>query len=175
MAGTDAMRALRPLSLATFRATSFMTAAVLTLHLRGSLASVLSRLDTQTGFGFFVVFWVLTWIATRVGLRQAGADASSENLAPDAALMPTTIAGGWNGALVFVVLVVGLLVTLVRAQGISALVTLPVILFGSALGGAIAFATGAIAGFVYGLVDTVVLLVSAALCRWVNRPMEREP
>jgi len=145
-----------------------MAAADVTLHLRGSLTTFLRRLDTPTGFAFFVLFWLLTWIATRVGLRQAGAGASSQRLSPDDELMATTIAGGWNGLFVLAVLAVGFFVALARTQGIEAISALPAVLFGFVLGGAVAFATGAIAGLIYGAVDIVVLLVSGALFRWVS-------
>jgi hypothetical protein len=168
MAGTDAAPALRPWSLATFRTTSFMAAAVLTLHQRGALPSTLSRLDTVAGFGFFVIFWVVTWIATRVGLRQAGAHAWSERLPTGAVLMSTTIAGGWNGVFVFAVLVARFLVALAGAQEPRMIAALPVVFFGSVLGSVIAFTIGTIAGFVYGAVDMVVLLVSGALFRWAS-------
>jgi hypothetical protein len=168
MAGTDAVRALRPWSLATFRTTSFMAAAVLTLHLRGILQSTLSRLDTVSGFAFFAIFWVLTWIATRVGLRQAGAEAWSERLPTCAVLMSTTIAGGWNGVFVFAVLMARLLVALAGAQEPRMIAALPVVFLGSVLGSVIAFTIGTIAGFVYGTVDVLVLLVSGALFRWAS-------
>ena len=168
IAGTDALRALRMWSLATFRTTSFMAAAVLTLHLRGTLPSTLSRLDTVTGFGFFAIFWVVTWIATRLGLWQAGADAWSERLPTGAVLMSTTIAGGWNGLFVFALLVARFLVALAGAQEPRMIAALPVVFFGSVLGSVIAFTIGTIAGFVYGTVDMLVLLVSGALFRWAS-------
>jgi hypothetical protein len=168
MAGTDAVRALRPWSLATFRTTSFMAAAVLTLHLRGTLQSTLSRLDTVTGFGFFAIFWVVTWIATCLGLRQAGADAWSGRPPTGAVLMSTTIAGGWNGVFVFAVLMARLLVALAGAQEPRMIAALPVVFLGSVLGSVIAFTIGTIAGFVYGTVDVLVLLVSGALFRWAS-------
>jgi hypothetical protein len=159
--------ALRPWSLATFRTTSFMAVAVLTFHLRGSLLSTLSRLDTRTGFGFFVLFWLATWIATRVGMRQAG-DAWSERLPTGAVLMSTTIAGGWNGVFVFAIIVARFLVTLAETQGIRFAAALPAVFLGSVLGSALAFTIGTIAGFVYGTVDMIVLLAGGALFRWVS-------
>jgi hypothetical protein len=167
MAGTDAMPALRPWSLATFRTTSFMAAAILTFHLRGSLLSTLSRLDSATGFIFFVLFWVATWIATRVGLRHAG-DAWSESLPTGAVLMSTTIAGGWNGLFVFAIIVARFLVTLAGTQGVRFAAALPAVFFGSMIGSVIAFTIGTIAGLVYGTVDLVVLLASGALFRWAS-------
>lgn len=161
------MPALRPWSLATFRTTSFMAAAVLTFHLRGSLLSTLSRLDTPTGFGFFILFWLATWIATRVGMRQAG-DASSEHLPNGGVLMSTTIAGGWNGVLVFAIILARFLVTLATTQGVRFAAALPAVFFGSVLGSVLAFTIGTIAGLVYGTVDMVVLLVSGVLFRWAS-------
>ena len=165
MAGTDK---LRTWSLATFRAASFIATAVLIFHSRGTLALTLSRLGTGIGFVLFAAFWLATWIATRLGLRHAGRDSWGDDASIGTVMMSTTIAGAWNGVIVLAVLVVGFFATVVRTQGLSAVSALPVVFFGLVLGGAIAFATGAVAGLLYGVVDLIVLLVSGALLRWTQ-------
>jgi len=168
MAGTDGMRGLRAWSLATFRTTSFMTAAVLTLHLRGTLPAFLHRLDTSIGFAAFVAFWVATWVATRIGLHMAERDAVAAYGAPGTAIPTTIVAGGWNGVFVFAMLALTVVAAFAQPQGVRALAAVPVFLFGAVIGSLLAFTIGGIAGFVYGLVDALVILIGAALFRWVS-------
>src|SRR5580765_5693023 len=94
---------LRLWSRATFRVASFTAAVVMSIHLRASLPAALSRLDTTTGFGFFLLLWSTTWFATRRGFRYrrlARADSESSVAA-------AVVAGGWNGLYLYVVLFVG--------------------------------------------------------------------
>jgi hypothetical protein len=97
MADTEDMFALRSWSLATFHTAGFVASVVVGVHLSGSLAARLGRLDTQTGVAFFVALWAVTWYATRAGLLKM--DPHIEEAASGSVVMWTTVAGGWNGYL----------------------------------------------------------------------------
>jgi hypothetical protein len=164
MASTSELSSLELWSLAAFRAASFTAAVVLSFHLRGSLPATLSRLDTATGFGFFLLLWATTWFATRTGLRYGrGADGLV-----DRRVMPTIVAGGWNGVYVFIGLQVALLFLMIPEQRVASILVVAVI--GSILGSLLAFVVGAVAGVLYGLVDAILFGVSARLFQWVATP-----
>ena len=162
MASTEEPHSLELWSLATFRVASFTGAVVLSFHLRGSLPAALSRLDTATGFGVFLLLWVTTWCATRTGLRL-GRDGDGLF---DRRVAPTIVAGGWNGLYVFVGLLAAFLFLMVREQGVASVLVFAVI--GSTLGSLLAFAVGAVAGLLYGLVDGLLIGFSARLFQWVR-------
>jgi hypothetical protein len=169
MADTENAFALRAWSIATFHTVSFVASVVVGVHVSGSLAAALGRLNTQVGVAFFLALWAITWYATRAGLRHMGPrvdDASSETI-----VYSTTVAGGWNGvgifALILLVFLVGSLFSLASHAPVG--VTLvPVLFFVAVLGGALAFTTGAVVGLVYGVIDALLLRCGAALFRWAQ-------
>lgn len=157
MAGTDAR--LRLWSLSTFRATTFLIAIVLVLHLRGTLQSSLRELDTAIGFASFLLFWASTYAASRLGLRYAE-NATGEGPA-ERLLAATIVAGAWNGAFVFLLLVSAAFVVSVVATGSIG----PIVAFGFAaiVGSTVAFAFGGVAGLAYGAIEGVLSAVSSRL------------
>jgi hypothetical protein len=164
MAGTNESFSLELWSLATFRVATFTVSVVLSFHLGGSLSATLSRLDTATGFGFFLLLWATTWLATRTGLRQMRRGNSSSNQR----LASAIVAGGWNGLYVFIALLVGFLFFTIRDQrGASVLPSIPI---GFTIGGLLAFVVGGLVGLLYGLVDAMLLGFSAWLFRWTTSP-----
>jgi len=156
---------LRAWSLATFHTVSFVASVVVGVHLRGSLAAGLGRLDTALGVAAFLGLWALTWAATRAGLR--GFDSDGDDQVSDSMVMRLTVAGGWNGIGIFGALVFVLLFNL-TGRGTPGLAFVPVFFFGVAIGGSLAFTIGAVVGFAYGLVDAALLRGSAALFRWAQ-------
>lgn len=158
MADTEGARSLRLWALATFHTVSFVAALVVAVHSRGALSSALGRLDTVTGFGFFLLLWAITWFTTRLGLRNMGTPVDD---APSAMIVfSTTVAGGWNGVgIFFIIILVSLMSVLV--SGPRTLV--PVLFFASILGSLLAFTVGAVVGLVYGLFDALLLRISAIL------------
>jgi hypothetical protein len=71
--------------------------------------------------------------------------------------MQTTIAGGWNGAAIFVALVIYRVGAEFVTSDLGVLVTLPVQLVVAVFGVLVAFVVGAIVGFVYGLIDALII------------------
>jgi hypothetical protein len=160
MADTDDAFHLRVWSLATYRTVTFMVSLAVGVHLSGSLVPALRRLDTQTGFAAFLILWAITWFATRAGLRQLQTPLQDASVAT--VVYSTTIAGGWNGLGIWVVLIVGYAIfTLASRTGTPAL--LPILFFASVIGGLLAFTVGAIVGMVYGLTDALLLQLTAGL------------
>jgi hypothetical protein len=160
MADTDDAFSLRLWSLATFHTVSFMVCLAVGVHLRGTLAAALKPLDTRTGFGFFLILWVITWFATRAGLRQmksAVEDASAATI-----VFSTTVAGGWNGAGVWMVIMIAVVGSAFVGAG-RTLALIPASFLGTVLGGVLAFTVGAVVGLVYGLTDVLLLRLSARL------------
>jgi hypothetical protein len=163
--GVDAqVPPLRAWSLATFHTVSFVAALVAGVHVRGSLAAALGRLDTTLGVASFLGLWALTWTATRAGLRALEFD---DDRGPASMVMRLTIAGGWNGIGIFAALIVVFLFNL-ASRGTPALTFVPLLFLGVSIGGSLAFTIGAVVGFVYGLVDAALLRGAAGLFRWTQ-------
>lgn len=160
MADTDEEFPLRLWSLATFHTVSFMVLLAVGVHLRGSLAASLKPLDTRTGFGFFLMLWAITWFFTRAGLRQM--KASVEDASAATFVFSITIAGGWNGAGVWMVIMIAAVGSAFIGSG-RALALIPVFFLATVVGGLLAFAVGAVVGLVYGLTDVVLLRLGARL------------
>ena len=164
MAATDRVPPLRLCSIATFHAVSFVVAIAIAAHLGGSLPAALGRLDTISGFAFFVLLWTLTTFATRAGLRNLGS-AIDEPSVP-AIIESTIVAGGWNGVGVFIMFV---LMAWGRAvMGGTPRLAILVLSFSVVIGSLLAFTIGAIVGFFYGLVDAALIGSSAFLYRWAR-------
>ena len=163
---------LRLCSLATFRTVTFTIGLALFTHLRGSLASSLAPLNTLVGFGAFLVLWITTAFATRIGLRhRAVSNAGRRSRSTGGAgfgstLEATIVAGAWNGVFIFLAFVGG---TLVVAVGLGpGLIT---VMFGSVIGATIAFALGGVFGLVYGLVESTLFAISMRVADWIDAPM----
>lgn len=163
MADTESF-SLQLWSRATFRVASFTAVVAMSIHLRGSLPAALSQLDTAIGFGFFLYLWTTTWFATRRGFRyRRRAEAHAES-----SIAATVVAGGWNGLYLFAVLFAGLLFPIVTQQREAPL--LLIVLFGSTCGSLLAFVVGGAVGLLYGLIEALLLGLSAALLRWTQMP-----
>ena len=165
MADTDRPHSLRLWSIATFHAVSFVGLLVVGVHWSGSLASVLGRLDTLTGFGVFFVLWATTWCATRVGLRSIGSRV--DEATASSVIFSMTVAGGWNGVAVLLLMIVVALV-FALARGVAGLSLIPVLFFTSVIGSLLAFTVGAVVGLLYGLADAALLRFGALLFRWAE-------
>ena len=163
MADTENTFALRSWSLATFHTAGFVASVVVGVHLSGSLAARLGRLDTQTGVAFFLALWALTWYATRAGLLKM--DPHIEEASSGSVVMWTTVAGGWNGVGIFALLLLAFIVASMFSHA-AGFTLVPVLFFVAVLGCALAFTTGAVVGLVFGLTDALLLGCSAALFRW---------
>src|SRR4249920_3162041 len=94
----------RVLHLATLRACTFNVLLAAILHARGDLASALERSSTSFGIAAFAVLWVTTAYTTNYGLRQVQSSAETRF----DAVGWTIIAGGLNGVLVWLVIVLAL-------------------------------------------------------------------
>ena len=161
MVATDDAGHLRLWSFATFHTVSFTVLVAVGVHLSGSLAAALRQLDTRTGFSVFLALWAITWFATRAGLSQMKPRVEE---APTATIMfSTTIAGGWNGVGIWIgIEAAGLVVTLLGRPG-SVLAVILVLFLATVLGSLLAFTVGAVVGLCYGLIDAVLLRLSAWL------------
>ena len=145
-----------------------MIAVVIWQHAAGSLPQRFSRLGTGIGLVLFAGLWACTWLATRWGLRTQ-ADARIAPAAWGPPIIPTIVAGGWNGLMLFVP-VMGTFVTAVLAEGErSVLQMLTGLLLGTTIGGAVAFAVGAIVGFLYGVTEALLLGLSDRIHQWATR------
>jgi hypothetical protein len=150
---------LRPWSVATFRAVSFVIAVALSVHSRGALAGALSNLNTAIGFALFSVLWTTTFIATRIGdryYRRRVEDARYSASRVEA----TIVAGGWNGVFIYLGPTLALIFALVD--------NVPALVIASVFGTIIAFVVGAFVGLAYGIVETLLRSISDALIG-VNR------
>ena len=170
MADTEHAFALRVWTLATFHTASFVVAVVVGVHVSGTLAARLARLDTPTGAGFFLALWALTWYATRAGLLKM--DSRIEEASSGSIVMWTTVAGGWNGVGIFALfLLVGFVFSL-ASRGASGIALVPVLFFSAVLGSVLAFTTGDVMGLAFGLIDALLLRCSGALFRWARRGLQ---
>jgi hypothetical protein len=161
MADTDSVFALRNLTLSTFRVTTFVVAVVIYSHVTGGLGKTLSRLDTETGAGFFLAFWALTWYITRISLRRM--TESIEHASPTDIVGTAAVAGGWNGVGVYAgVIVISVASSLANhvldVRGVSVLFFALVV-----FGGPASFTVGAVVGALYGLFETLFLGVGSML------------
>lgn len=159
---------LRLWSLSTFRTTSFMIALVISQFVQGSLQDRFTSLGTGIGLLLFAGLWASTWIATRWGLRTQ-ADARITRAAWGPPVAPTIIAGGSNGLLVFVPVMATFLVGIVTSGRMGVLPMLGLLLVGSVIGGAVAFAVGAFVGFLYGIAEAFLLGLSDRIYGWATR------
>jgi hypothetical protein len=160
MAGTSPRFDLRLWSVATFRLVTFVVALALFVHLRGLLRGTLSSLDTTTGFGFFLLLWVTTCLATVQGVRyRQRARHNGDGRGGESDLASTIVAGGWNGAYVFLILIVSLALASVasRAAGGAAIG----FVLASIAGTLIAFVIGGLVGLIFGLIEALLFAVSA--------------
>lgn len=173
MADTKEVADLQLWSLSTFRTTSFMITVVIWQYVQGSLQERFSSLGTGIGFLLFAGLWACTWRATRWGLRTQ-ADARIARAAWGPPITPTIIAGGWNGLLLFVPLMITFLIRIVVSEQIASeqmgvLRMLGLLLVGTVIGGAVAFVVGAIVGFVYGIAEAFLLGLSDRIYQWATR------
>jgi hypothetical protein len=125
----------------------------------------MGRLDTRTGVAFFLVFWALTFFATRAGLRKM---TPIETATTSSIVFPTTVAGGWNGVGIFALLVVFNVASGFVSRGVAAAGLLPVQFFAAVIGSLLAFTIGAVVGLVYGLIDALLIGCGEMLYRFSN-------
>jgi hypothetical protein len=169
MADTEPSSGLRAWSLGTFHTAGFVLVVVVLVHLSGSLAEKLARLNTPIGVAAFLVLWSLTWWITGMGLRKmdpAIEDAGSE-------IVPSMIvAGAWNGVAIFAAIVlIGSVSAIAPSPGAitgAGLRLLPILLLVAVPGSLLAFTIGGIVGFFCGVADAVLLRGGAALHRWAR-------
>jgi hypothetical protein len=159
MAGTERLSRLRLVAVATFRATTFLLAIALLLHLRGDLPAVLHALDTTTGLVAFAAFWTSTLVASSIGVASLDRDLAGWQTRKDH-WASTTIAGCWNGTFVFLAAFLIRVLTLNVHAPIDAVFAA---LFIALLGALVAFAFGGIFGAIYGAIETLLLSVGARL------------
>ena len=168
MADTNEVDALQVWSLATFRTTTFMIAIVIWQYSQGSLQEQFNRLGTGIGFLLFGGLWACTWLSTRWGLR-AQADLPSTPQAWGPRAVPTIVAGGWNGLLLLVPLVAVFLISIMRAEQMDLGRVLVLLVLSVGIGGAVAFAIGALVGFVYSVAEALLLGLGDRVYQWATR------
>jgi hypothetical protein len=162
----------RVLPLATLRTCTFTVLLAAILHARGDLAPALERSSTSFGIAAFAVLWATTWVSTRYGERQIRLRAES----PVDAVGWTIVAGGFNGALVWCAIVLGVVLSIFVRAGtpgnppMPLLSVPPVLMIALPIGGIVAYAAGAVIGAVYGMVELVLDAGSRRLWRFVAAP-----
>ena len=155
-------------SLSTFRTTSFMITLVISQYIQGSLQERFKSLGTGIGLLLFAGLWACTWLTTRWGLRaQAALPRRPQAWGPP--LVPTIVAGGWNGLLIFVPLMVTFLIRVATDGQARVLPMLVLLLVGTVIGGGVAFVVGALVGLLYGIAEAFLLGFSDRIYRWTTR------
>ena len=150
---------LREWTLATFHTTLFFTAFLLVLYLAGTLGGLLESLNTLLGVAAFGVFWATTWWTTRRAL--AGVEWPKLQDQPPIGAITTRGAywGGVNGALVFLLGLLPVVVNFFLSDPSELFNVLAFAGLVGLFGSAVAVIVGAIVGFLLALVDSVVLSV----------------
>lgn len=131
--------------LTMFHVTMLTLVLVVTLHLGGTLGSLLSGLDTMIGLTVFAFLWAVTWWTNRRALRGAW---RGDGFDPRSVVLQAVGWGGVTGT-VFFVGPFGVLLALLVVNGGGALATVAV----GAVGALIAAVIGALVGGMLGLVD----------------------
>jgi len=99
MADIESPVELRAWSLGAFHTVGFVLAVVLGVHLSGTLADKLGRLNTAIGVAAFLVLWALTWRITKAALLKM--DPPIEDAESGEIVASMIVAGGWNGVAIF--------------------------------------------------------------------------
>jgi hypothetical protein len=166
MAATDRDRFLRLVAITTFRASTFLLAIILTLHVRDGLVTTFRGLDTLVGFALFAAFWVATCIASMQGERYAQhsiGDGPVEHL-----VAATIVAGAFNGLYVFAMtMIVVVSHTTGYANVLGALLSFVGV---SVIGSPLAFAVGGVVGGAYGVIEGALFAVSARIASFAAAP-----
>jgi hypothetical protein len=172
MADTDRVFALRTMTLATFRVTTFVIAVVAYLHLTRHLEQRLGLLSTESGAASFLALWALTWYLTRISLRRM--TEPIENASPMDIVGTAAVAGGLNGVGFYAAVIVVSIVSW-AARGFIALRVAGLLFFALAVfGGPVSFTVGAVVGTLYGFFETLFLGLGSTLFDRIVSPIQDE-
>jgi hypothetical protein len=169
MADTDRALTLRIWCLATFRAATFVIVVAATAHLRDSLKPALGILDTRIGVAAFAVLWALTWYVTRASIRRWGAP--FESASPGQQFMTAVVAGGFNGAAVYLLIVSERLFETLPNHAMS-LDGLMRVLALSLFGLPVSFSFGMVVGVAFGLFEVLIVGVGSMLFGRIVAPTQ---
>jgi hypothetical protein len=170
MADIESAVGLRAWSLGSFHTAGFVLAVVLGVHLSGSLAGRLARLNTPMGIAAFLGLWAVTWRITKAALLKM--DPPIEDAGSGDIVASMIVAGGWNGVAIFAAIVLtNAAFAFARSSGAgtgAGLALLPILFLTAVLGSVLAFTIGGIVGFVCGAADAALVRAGAALDRWAR-------
>ncbi len=168
-------------SLATFHTCFFFAVLILTMYLRGNLATLLAYLNTLVGTAIFLVFWAITWYCTRHAIRRILEPEHLLTIGPNeitSALAYGPLWGGINGVAFFLALLIpGLAIgifgqllnfnspELARALPASLLAFFIALPFAFVIGAPVASIIGAAFGFLFALIDGLLIGVAQALAK----------
>ncbi|HEY2150269.1 MAG TPA: hypothetical protein VGH34_05645 [Vicinamibacterales bacterium] len=169
MADTDRALNLRVWSLSTFRTATFVIVIAAAAHLRDSLKPALGLLDTRIGVAAFMLLWALTWYVTRASVRRWGAP--FESASPAQQFMTVVVAGGFNGAAVYLLIVSERLFEALPDHAMS-LDGLMRVLALSLFGLPVSFSVGMVVGVAFGLFEVLIVGVGSMLFDRIVAPAQ---
>jgi hypothetical protein len=169
MADTDRALNLRVWCLATFRAATFVIVVATAAHLNGSLKPALGALDTRLGVAAFTMLWTLTWYVTRASVRRWGTP--FESASPAKQFMTAVVAGGFNGAAVYFLIVSERLFETLPNHAMS-LDGLTRVIALSLFRLPVSFSVGMVVGVAYGLFEVLIVGIGSMLFDWIVTPTQ---
>ncbi len=168
-------------SLATFHTSFFFAVLILIAYLGGGLASLLASLNTLVGTAIFLVFWAITWFCTRRAIRSV---VKSDQLLPigsneiRTAFLHGPLWGAVNGVVFLLVLAISTTIyaifyALLNASRVespealagSLIAVVFILPFALGFGTPIAFIVGAVFGFLFALIDGMLIGAAQALAK----------
>jgi len=156
-------------SLASFHAAFLFAALIALLYAGGGLGGLLASLNTLLGLGLYALFLLNTWWTTGRATRGLDWVALADPWAPLDHFWRIVLWGGVNGLLLFLVLLAAIvgssLLLLVSGRG-QPVQLLPFVLTVGAVGSAVAFVAGALAGVFFALLDSALLVLAGW---WLSR------
>lgn len=153
-------------SLATFHTAFFFAVLVVLLYLSGQLRNLLASLNTLVGTAVYGVLWITTWWCTHRAYQQLR---WIELATPLNFLELIGVAIKWgavNG--VFFLILASILLAMITIVGI------PFAIVALIIGSPIALLIGALVGFLFALIDYLVIETSRHILDWIQqRNIER--
>ncbi len=170
MANSTSSTRLIEWSLGAFHTSLFFWLFVVVLYLTGTLGNLLASLNTIVGMIVFVFLWVITWFWTRLVVWQIvdTADWGATKIPLGKALVLAILGGGVNGLFFFLIsLFVAAIIAVMAVIASRSLTDVPalLVLFGYSftIGSALSFVIGAVFGFLFALLDLLLLGASQFL------------
>ncbi len=164
-------------ALATFHTTFFFLLFVIPVYLSGNLGQVLSSLNTLVGVAIFVVLWVATTVCTSQVVRQVAPSVLEHPLADPPAtfwvVLRSAFWGAVNGflfligllAILFFVFLTSLLPVLFSPEIVGVIVLAGIYV---SIASGVALMTGGVIGFVFALLDFLILGIAGAVLRLIE-------